>query len=477
MLTNSEYILEKGKVICMGQLKDKLRSSFILTFVLLITVTLCVQNVSAAEVTQHYAKWEEAKAEYFPDSKATNMNEVAYAIDLCLQAGISNYIDGNIDEAYKCMQDGYYGYYEVCGFERQTMSRISGARKNEVELSYKACRQAVKKDLGVEKVTEEVENLTAMLYEDALLLSPVTDSFKELTGSTSSGTKVSEGAFFLEAFIILLREGLEAILVIGGIIAYLIRSGNKKQVKSVYIGSVVAIACSAIAAWVLGILKSRSAEFGASQEVIEGVTALLAVLVLFYVSNWMLNKSETETWKKYINDKVEGSISRGSVLTLGFTAFLAVFREGAEVILFYQPMMSDANTQDIGQRAIWLGVAAAVVILAIVFIAIRFFSVRLPLKPFFLATSILMAFMSIAFLGSGIKELLEGDAIDLWNIKIPVISALVEKIPENDLLDTFGIYPHIETIVPQLILIIITVICFIVAGRKSKKLKQELQNQ
>lgn len=433
-------------------------------------------GVQAAAETPHYATWEEAQPVYFPEStETTNMNEVAYAIEQCMNAGIQNYQDGNMDAAYNCMQDGYYGYYEVCGFERQTMSRISGARKNEVELAYKACRQAVKKDLGMETVQAEVTNLTTMLYEDALLLSPTTEAFQKLTGSESSGTKVTGGAFFLEAFIILLREGLEAILVIGGIIAYLVKSGNRRQLRPVYVGSVFAIALSAVAAWGLHILKNKSAMFGASQEVIEGVTALLAVVVLVYVSFWMLHKSETETWTRYIDSKVEGSISRGSMFALGFTAFLAVFREGAEVILFYQPMMNDAQSQGIGYSPIVFGVIVAVVILAAVFIAIRFFSIKLPLKPFFIATSTLMAIMAIAFLGSGIKELLEGDAIDLWNVHIPVISDLVARIPENDVLDTFGIYPHIETVVPQLILLAAFIVLFIVQRHLNKKQLAKLQ--
>lgn len=453
----------------------------------IVTATICVLGLiicmpftalAAESVTPHYATWEEAQPVYFPDSTTTNMNEVAYAIDMVLEACVQNYEDGNNDAAYECAQDAYYGYYEVCGFERQTMSRISGSRKNAVEFQYKAIRQVIRDGGTLEDLQAACDALTDMLYEDALLLSPVTDAFSRLTGQAAgSGTNVSAGAFFFEAFIILVREGLEAILVIGGIIAYLIKSGNRKQVRPVYIGSVVAIGLSFVAAFILGMLKEKSASFGASQEVIEGVTALLAVVVLFYVSNWMLSKSESEVWTKYLNDKVEGSVSKGSMFALGFTAFLAVFREGAEVILFYQPMLSDAKDQGIGYAPIWLGVLTSVVVLAVVFILIRFFSIRLPLKPFFLATSILMAAMSIAFLGSGIKELIEGDAVNLWNVNIPVISALVSKIPENDLLDTFGIYPHIETVVPQLILLVITIVLFVVAQKKAKKAKAEVKAQ
>ena len=286
----------------------------------------------------------------------------------------------------------------------------------------------------------------------------------------------SAASSFVQAFIILLREGLEAILVIGGIIAYLIKSGNKKHVRSVYIGSVFAIILSFVAAWILGMIKNANAAAGANQEIIEGVTALLAVAVLFYVSNWMLSKSETEVWQSYLNKQVESSVSKGSMFALGFTAFLAVFREGAEVILFYQPIISDAEKGE-GVGFVWLGVLAAVVVLAIIFVLIRFFSIKLPLKPFFITTSILMAIMSIAFLGSGIKELIEGGVFDNANWYIPGLTPLIEKIPTNDVLDIFGIYPHTETIVPQFILLVIYIILFIIQIRRSQKMKRELEEQ
>lgn len=399
-------------------------------------------QVFAAEETAHYATWKEAQPNYFPDSEKTNMNEVAYAIEKVVDAGRQYLKDGNLDAAYKCAQDAYYGYYEVCGFERQNMARISGSRKNEVEFYYRDLRQAAKSNsLAEDKVTNEV------------------------SGAGSAG------AVFVQAFVILLREGIEAILVIGGIIAYLIKSGNKKQVRAVYIGSVFAIALSFGAALLLNAIKTANAtNGGANQELIEGITALIAVAVLFYVSNWMLHKSESEVWQKYLDKKVESSVSRGSMFALGFTAFLAVFREGAEVILFYQQIITDAQEGD-GVGWLWLGVAVAVVVLAAIFIAIRYFSVKLPLKPFFLATSILMAVMAISFLGAGIKELMEG-SFELV-LRIQGITPLVEQIPTNDFLDIFGIYPHTETIVPQFILLCITVYLFIKQHLENKKLRAQ----
>ena len=185
----------------------------------------------------------------------------------------------------------------------------------------------------------------------------------------------------------------------------------------------------------------------------------------------MLSKSESEAWQSYLDKKVETSVSRGSMIALGFTAFLAVFREGAEVILFYQQIITDAQEGD-GVGWLWLGVLVAAIVLVVIFIAIRFFSVKLPLKPFFLATSILMAIMAISFLGAGIKELMEG-SFELV-LRIQGITPLVEQIPTNDVLDIFGIYPHTETIVPQFILLFITVYLFIKQHFENKKMREQI---
>lgn len=474
------------------------RFAAVLLAVFLLALAAFPLAVNAAE-PEFYRTWEEAQPVYFPDSEKTNMNEVAYAIDKVLEAGRAYLESGDYDKAYECAQQAYYGYYEVCGFERQTMSLISGARKNEVEFIYRDLRKSVKNQ-SVEDYDAAADALRTDLYEDAAILAEISepfvqklnedtafaDNYTRITGKTvaeiaaQAGVETKTGgagsaiAVFTQAFVILLREGLEAILVIGGIIAYLIKSGNKRAVRAVYIGSVIAVGLSFLAAWLLDIIKGINSANGAKQELIEGITALLAVTVLFYVSNWMLSKSESEAWQSYIDNKVESSVSRGSLFALGFTAFLAVFREGAEVILFYQPLISDAQSGD-GVGFMWLGVAVAVVALAAVFIAIRFFSVKLPLKPFFLATSILMSVMCIAFLGSGIKELIEGDfGITIY---IQGVSELISKIPTNDVLDIFGIYPQSETIIPQFLLLCVIVVLYIMQFRRSKKLKAEIQKK
>ena len=421
--------------------------------------------------------WDEFKEVY--GISTWNYNDQAVVISDLANHAVELYAAGNTDEAYEYAKATYWGYYEVSGFERNTMNYISGSRVSEVELAFTTLRKAVKKDAGVEAAQAAADALSQLLMTDGQVLSPEGPTFTAAgnetaapgTGeSASTGTSIGTSvAVFLGSFAIILREGLEAILIVGAIIAYLIKSGRKNQVLPVYIGSALGVIFSFIMAAVLNWLLSKSAEYHMSQEVIEGIAALTAVVVLFWVSNWMVSKSESAAWTQYIEGQVASSSDRGGVFALGFTAWLAVFREGAEVILFYQPMLAEDRPD-----MVWLGFGVGVAALVIVFLVIRFLSVKLPLKPFFMGTSILMALMSISFLGAGIKELIEGavfeeiEFMDLsWVSNSP---AWLNWIPYNDTLDVLGIYPLVGTIVPQLILLGITIITFVMHIRRNRKL-------
>ena len=420
-----------------------------------------------------------------------NYNDQAAVISGLADHAVDLYEAGENEEAYEYAKATYWGYYEVSGFERNTMTQISGSRVSEVELAFTTLRKAIKKDNGTDAVREAADALSGKLCEDGLLLSPdgpvytgtaanipeegtvsgteevpASGEAAEETGTRSAASGVT---ILLGSFLIILREGLEAILIVGAIIAYLIKSGNKKGVIPVYIGSAFAIVCSFIMAGILSWLLSKSAEYHMSQEIIEGIAALTAVAVLFYVSNWMISKSESAAWTSYIKDKASGGVSRGSMFTLGFTAWLAVFREGAEVILFYQPMLSEDRPD-----MVWAGFLIGVAVLVVVFLAIRFLSVKLPIGPFFTGTSILMAAMSICFLGAGIKELMEGGVLDgvEWMLSSP---SWLSGIPYNDTLDILGIYPLLGTILPQLILLAVTIITFVIHIRRNRKIRKEAE--
>ncbi len=440
-------------------------------------------NVSAA--ADYCKDWKSFKSTYGkPDSLTWNV--VVDAMEDVLDAAQEMSDEGDTTGAYNALNDAYYGYYEITGFEKVTMGSLSGSRVSAMEFQFKDCKMSAQS--GDKTATKEkIDTLRSMLREDANKLDGTSDVTRQKswrsgrdfsTGEAVEASKSDEQntadddddaivvktntngfdvARFSASFTIILREGLEAILIVGAIIAYLVKSGNKDKLKMVYGGAILAILASFAAAVLFNRLKIAST---ANQEIIEGVTAILAVFVLFYVSNWMISKAEADAWNKYIDDQVKGSMGAGNALALGFTAFLAVFREGAEVILFYQPLVSGNSDS----APVWIGFGIGCVTLVVVYVIIRYFSVKLPIRPFFLATSILMFAMSIAFLGSGIKELIEGDIISMTSPEF-----LKNLIPMNDAFDILGIYPILETLIPQLILVMITLMIFVMQGWKQKR--------
>ena len=449
-----------------------------------------IASVGGGQAEDYYLTWEE----YIAGHGITNWNwnDAADAIEKVAFHAADLYEAGDMDQAYDFAKATYWGYYETTGFERNVMTYISGSRVSAVELQFTTLRKAVKKDLGLDTVKEEAQKLSDMLHEDALVLSPegaiaesgaaaeAGDAAETKAADTTTISSGSAAATFVGSFGIILREGLEAILVVGAIIAYLIKSGNKKGIIPVYVGSVLGIVCSFIMAGILAWLKSINPETTMTQEIIEGFAALIAVVVLFYVSNWMVSKSEAAAWEGYIQGKVEVSVQTGNMFALGFTAWLAVFREGAEVILFYQPMLGEGHA-----NMVWAGFGVGCAVLVVVFLLIRFLSIRLPIKPFFLATSILMAFMTICFLGSGIKELMEGGVFDDFEFMLTKPSWLL-WIPDAasgtggtaaEVCNTLGFYPYLGTFIPQVILLVITVVTFVIVLKRNKRIRLEAEAQ
>ena len=465
----------------------------ILSLFLLMAVFLCQYTVTALADTEYIATWKEYVATGAPSA---TWNDVANAIDAVLEAGKELYAQGNAEEATKTATQAYYGYYETTGFERQTMGFIGGGRVSQMELQFKAVKTVSRNGGSVEEFNEQADLLSSMIHEDANKLdgtnessgeesaegegeasSMDTESLKslirqtvtEMNAESGESSRSAAAATFFACFGIILREGFEAILIVGAIIAYLAKSAGedqekkKKYLRPVYLGSLLGIVMSFVLAWLLYALRLANS---AQQEIIEGITALTAVCVLYYVSNWMLSKSETDAWTAYIKGQTQKSTESGSTWALAVTAFLAVFREGAEVVLFFQPLVSGDNL-----NMVWTGFGVGCVCLVFVYLAIHFLSLRIPIKPFFVATSVLMFIMSISFLGGGIKELIEGDVLVMHS------PAWVSWIPANPVLEVLGIYPCVETVVPQLILLVITIIVFTAQMKKNRKLREEVEKE
>jgi high-affinity iron transporter len=260
----------------------------------------------------------------------------------------------------------------------------------------------------------------------------------KLTRPTGSGLEA-----FWQSFVIILREGLEAILVIGAIVAFLIKTGHRDRLRSIWFGVGLGLAASAATAVAI---KTLLSSMPMSRELIEGGTMLVSVAVLFSVSYWLISKVEAAKWQQFIKDKVTDALEQGGGTALALVAFLAVYREGAETALFYQALFNE------GARValpISLGILVGGGALAVVFTLFYKYGVRIPLRQFFGVTSVFLYYMAFVFTGKGIRELQEGNLIS------------ITTIPGAPHIDTLGLYPSVETLLAQLVLLVLFVFALV----------------
>ncbi len=259
-----------------------------------------------------------------------------------------------------------------------------------------------------------------------------------------------KGGLFLYSLLIILREGLEALLIVAAIITYLIKNNHRDKLPLIRQSVLVALGASVVTALLFQMLFANS---GASRELLEGFTMLIAVVMLFSMSYWLLSKIEARHWKAYLEGKLSESLSKGSLIGLWLTSFLAVYREGAETALFYFALFGDAGSS-VDMASIVAGFAAGSVLLLVAYAVMRFTVVKLPLKPFFFFTGSLMYLMAFVFAGKGVLELIEGKLFQ------PTVLAAVPEV------GWLGIYPYAETLAPQAALIAAASIALWVMARQ-----------
>lgn len=399
--------------------------------------------------------------------KYNTWQEVAKDMHKEFVSAKENLKNGNKDAAYKDMNDAYFGYYEVQGFEKNVMVAISAERVNHIEALFRKIKHTLKGNIkgNINELDKKIDSLDMQVYKDAMVLDGVArkndpDEIGKLVfGKESIALKADENIIkwksFMTSFGLLLREGLEAILVVVAIIAYLIKTGNEKLCKQVYIGMGLAVVCSFILAALIDLFLG-----GVGQELMEGITMFMAVGVLFWVSNWILSRSEEQAWSNYIKSQVQKSIDQKSGRVLVFSAFLAVLREGAELVLFYKAALTGGQTDK--AYAIYGFLAGTVILIAIYYI-FRYTTVRLPLKPFFMFTSILLFLMCISFMGKGVVELTEAGVISGSTV-IPAMHGY-----QNQWLN---IYDRAETLIPQIMLFIAAIWIIISNHFRAKELRE-----
>ncbi len=338
-----------------------------------------------------------------------------------LEISYRSYVAGDKDKALASAQMAYNVNFEGEGLESAIEAR-SPAKMAEVENLFVKITEEIGSGSPPQAIRADMDELYVKL------------DFQVLTLEQEKGQ--GGMSLLINALIVILREGFEAILIISALSAYLVKIGRKEQVKTIYAGGGIALAASLVMAVVFNLFFSVS---GASKSTLEGVTLVFATAVLFYVSYWLIGKVQVVKWQKFIKSKVEGALDSGKGYTLAFAAFLAVFREGAETVLFYQALYSSAGG---GASYILGGLGIGVLILTGLFLAFRYGAVKIPLAPFFAVTSTLLYYLAFTFAGKGILELQEAGWVSTTPIKaVPIIGFL-------------GIYPSLEGISVQLFLIL-----------------------
>ncbi|MCE7032856.1 cytochrome c/FTR1 family iron permease [Lysobacter sp. GX 14042] len=294
----------------------------------------------------------------------------------------------------------------------------------QIEAAMIELRTAISRSAPPAEVSERATAINTLLGEAEAALAP-----GQANGVSS----------FVGAFTILLREGLEALLIVIAMIAFLRKAGRTEAMPYVHAGWAGALVAGgatwAAATWLISIS-------GASRELTEGFAALFAAVVLVWVGIWMHGKSQAGAWQRYINERLSHALSKGSMWFLFLLSFIVVYREAFETVLFYAALWSQG-----AHGAVMAGAAAAVVVLAVIAWAMLRWSRKLPFGTFFAISSALLAILAVVLAGKGVAALQEAGWMSLSPVAFPRI-------------DLLGISPTWETLGAQVLVIAVLAIGF-----------------
>ena len=254
----------------------------------------------------------------------------------------------------------------------------------------------------------------------------------------------------IDSMLILLREGVEALIIVLSLASALKAAKQKKGLIWIYAGALVGILSSILAAVILK-YSFPALSSGTNREIIEGVVGIFAVIMMIGIGIWLHSKSSVKAWKKYMDTKLNLVLSTGSFISMFTLSFLAVFREGAETILFYAGIMPLISTSNL-----LIGIALAIVALIIIGIIMVKASGKLPISKVFLVLSWLIYILGFKMLGVSIHALQITDMVS---------NNIIDYLPTIEIL---GIYPSFEVIIAQLIYIIVVAISIFYEKSKNK---------
>jgi high-affinity iron transporter len=258
---------------------------------------------------------------------------------------------------------------------------------------------------------------------------------------------------FVQAAVILLREGLEAMLVIAALAGYLRKVGGGHRVTALYAGALSAVGASIIAAWLFAVLNS-----GAHSDVLEGFIILAAAGLMLYVSGWLMVKQDPRGWRDYLATKADTALAQETAWAIAALAFLAVFREGAETVLFINAL---AGAEGGWSAGLFAGLAVGAAGLIVLFYFINLIARKIPLRPLFIITSAFLFAMGVKFIGDAVREFQEQTIIPFTEMK------------SVGWLDALGLNPTLEALSAQLLVISFALATFSIVQRNARLTRED----
>ena len=365
-----------------------------------------------------------------PDAvgQANDAGSLAFVRDT-LDRSLSAYRAGNREEARQLALSAYLDGFEPL---EALLATRDGGLMREVEQALGQFRAGIESGAN----PSELQQLRARI-----------DSLLARAEGALAPEAASEISTFLGAFTILLREGIEALLVVIAMIAF-VKKSHRFEVLPYVHGGWIAALLAGVATWVLATYFVSIS--GASREMTEGIGALLAAVILVSVGIWMHGKSQAEEWRRYIQEKMGKALSRGSAWFLFGLAFVVVYREAFETILFYAALW---NPQSSG--IILAGALSAVALLALIAWAMLRYSRKLPITQFFRYSAILIAILAVILAGKGVGAFQEAGVLS---------ATFIAGLPR---LAELGFFPTVETIGAQLLTLLALIAGFRVSRSPS----------
>lgn len=377
----------------------------------------------------------QAVVENQPD---VDWNKIVTDINQRLQQAIQIYQTGETKKAILAVQDTYFDVFEASGMENKIGSR-DAEFKSRLEGYFTRLVGLMKANESSDKLHQQTEGLAQELQKATNML---------------QGESQSDWQMFIYSLLIILREGLEALLIVAAIVTYLIKNNHQDKLPVIRQSVYVALVASIVTAVIFQLVFTANS--GENRELLEGFTMMFAVVMLFMMSYWLLSKVEAENWKRYLEGKLSTALTTGSLIGLWLTSFLAVYREGAETVLFYYALVSDAKSA-VSFLYLFAGFVIGALALVVCYFIMRYSVVKLPLKPFFMFTGSFMYLMAFVFAGKSVLELIEGKLFE---------PTLLSGFPE---ISWLGIYPYVETLTPQIVLLIAAVFAWLYMKYQGKK--------